>query len=267
MDWNKLEDRLAPFAVPRLLRYVAAINLLAFVLCQARPEFREALLLKRGAVLEGEVWRLIFHVFAPEPHVSWLGAGLRFLWLLWIGDGLEYAFGRVRLNLYYGLGVAAMTVAMWFGDAGAGSLGVQFCLQSSLFLAFAWFYPREDVWIFPFIRLQVRWLAVLDLILLSLQMLGMGWPSRIVVLSAFLNYTVFFVPQWVAARIEGGQTRSRRRKFEEALAAETTLHRCAECGRTEVTAPELDFRVSADGQEYCGEHLPSRRSPGNGSGK
>jgi hypothetical protein len=262
MDWNKLEERFAPLAVPRLLRYVAAINLLAFVLCQARPEFREALLLKRSAVLDGEIWRVVFHIFAPEPQISWLGAGLRFLWLMWIGDGLEHAFGRVRLNLYYLLGVAAMTVAMWFGDAGAGSLGVHFCLQSSLFLAFAWFYPLEEVWIFPFIRLQVRWLAVLDLVLLGLQMLGMGWPSRIVVFSAFLNYAVFFLPQWVFGQIAGGKARARRRKFEEALAEESTLHRCTECGRTEVSNPDLDFRVSADGNEYCGEHLPSRRSAG-----
>ncbi len=40
---------------------------------------------------------------------------------------------------------------------------------------------------------------------------------------------------------------------------EEALHHCKVCGRTEVTAPELEFRVAADGEEYCLTHLPSRR--------
>lgn len=264
MDWKKLEDRLTPFAVPRLLRYVAAVNLLAFVLCQLRPDFREVLLLKRAAVLEGELWRLVFHVFAPEPSISWFGAALRFLWLIWIGDGLEHAFGKVRLNLYYLTGVAGVTAAMWVLDAGAGSLGVTFCLQSSLFLAFAWFYPLEEVWLFPFIRLQVRWLAVLDLVILGLQAMGMGWQTRVVVASAFINYAIFFLPQWVLRGVGGARVQARRRRFQAAAEPESTLHRCALCGRTEVSNPELEFRVSADGSEYCGVHLPSRRPAGKG---
>jgi hypothetical protein len=266
MDWKKLEDRFTPFAVPHLLRYVAALNLLAFVLCTLRPEFRAALVLKPAAVLKGELWRLIFHVFAPEPGMSWLGAALRFLWLIWIGDGLEQVFGRVRLNLYYLVGVMGVTAAMWLGDAGAGILGVSFCLQSSLFLAFAWFYPREEVWLFPFIRLQVRWLAVLDVVLLAVQSLGMPWPERWVVISAFINYALFFLPQWAFRGVEDVQARSRRQKFEAAREPESTLHQCVLCGRTEVSHPDLEFRVSGDGSEYCSEHLPSRRPPQEASG-
>jgi hypothetical protein len=28
------------------------------------------------------------------------------------------------------------------------------------------------------------------------------------------------------------------------------------CGRTEISDPELDFRMAADGEEYCEDHLP-----------
>ncbi len=34
------------------------------------------------------------------------------------------------------------------------------------------------------------------------------------------------------------------------------FHRCTRCGRTEVDSPEVNFRVSSDGCEYCEEHLP-----------
>lgn len=40
------------------------------------------------------------------------------------------------------------------------------------------------------------------------------------------------------------------------LAPEQALHRCARCGRTEHSAPEVEFRVARDGEEYCITHLP-----------
>jgi len=36
------------------------------------------------------------------------------------------------------------------------------------------------------------------------------------------------------------------------------FHRCAVCGKTEREAPDLLFRVAADGHEYCSDHLSSR---------
>ena len=53
------------------------------------------------------------------------------------------------------------------------------------------------------------------------------------------------------------ETSQRRRKFEAAKRpAEDAIHHCKVCGRTELTAPDLEFRVAGDGEEYCLEHLP-----------
>lgn len=57
----------------------------------------------------------------------------------------------------------------------------------------------------------------------------------------------------------------RQRAFRMAVKSRETgesaegFHRCAVCGRTELGAPDLVFRVAADGEEYCGEHLPKRK--------
>jgi hypothetical protein len=37
------------------------------------------------------------------------------------------------------------------------------------------------------------------------------------------------------------------------------FHRCEVCGRTEISNPELDFRVGPDGKEYCDEHTTAAR--------
>ena len=59
--------------------------------------------------------------------------------------------------------------------------------------------------------------------------------------------------------VPGGEGRptSRRRRFEmETRDAETeALHRCAICGATEVSDPNLEFRVARNGEEYCMAHL------------
>lgn len=60
----------------------------------------------------------------------------------------------------------------------------------------------------------------------------------------------------------------RQRQFRQAMElrgrqdAAEGFHRCAECGRTECDAPQLEFRVCSDcssGEEYCSEHLRRHR--------
>ena len=43
-----------------------------------------------------------------------------------------------------------------------------------------------------------------------------------------------------------------------ALAADEPLHQCAVCQRSDISHPELEFRVARDGNDYCMEHIPSR---------
>ncbi len=57
---------------------------------------------------------------------------------------------------------------------------------------------------------------------------------------------------------------SRRRSFQQSTGfipderSATPFHGCVRCGRTELDAPDVVFRVSSDGHEYCAEHLPRR---------
>ncbi len=51
----------------------------------------------------------------------------------------------------------------------------------------------------------------------------------------------------------------RRQEFQAAMVpVDEPMHRCKSCGATERTAPDTDFRVASDGEEYCEAHLPSR---------
>jgi hypothetical protein len=110
--------------------------------------------------------------------------------------------------------------------------------------------------IFP---VKVKWLARFYLLLLVLMFLGGSLPLRMGIIATFSNYLIFFgLDIWRNAghRMEAAQRR--QRFIREAAPASDTMHQCTVCHRTEISNPELDFRVSADGNEYCVEHLPSK---------
>jgi hypothetical protein len=256
MSWiDALERRFGKLAIPHLLRYVAALNGLAFVLCQIKPGFERMLEMDPNLVLQGQVWRLLSHIFVPSVggiFPSWITAVFYLMFLMWLGDGLEQAMGVFRLNLYYLIGILGTNAAAFLSGESVGG----FFLNNTLIFAFAAFYPDLRVLFFFIIPVKIKWLAWLDVVLLLPSFLLAGWGYKAGVIAAMANFFLFFGPSWIAARRGRREQRARQAAFEASVDAEETLHRCHLCGRTELTSPELEFRVARDGNEYCRAHLP-----------
>src|SRR5215210_1933003 len=144
---DKLERRLGFIAIPGLLRYVAALTALVFILYKIDPRYLALIDLDIDAVRQGQVWRLITYLFVPQlgsliPAPDWINAAFAVLFLIWVGDRLEEAWGPFRLTLFVLIGMIGTTVAaVFFGERFSNVM-----LYSSLFFAFARFYP--DVVIF-----------------------------------------------------------------------------------------------------------------------
>jgi len=262
MHWiDRAEAKFGHLAIPGLLRYVAGFNALCFVLINLNPHFHELLRLDPALVMQGQVWRLITYIFIPVIGgilPGWLGAAMYILYFIWIGDGLEEAMGAFRLNLFYLLGMAGTTIAAFIAQAD----GSGFLLNSSLLFAFARFFPDLTIYIFFVLPVKVKWMAWISAAFVLLGFIGGPWAYRAAVIAALGNFFVFFgrdIFQEVQHRQEvSGQ----RKRFEKATQPdEEALHQCAVCGRTEQVAPELDFRVAKDGEEYCAEHLPKAAQP------
>lgn len=260
MNWiSRAEARFSRYAISGLLRYVAFLNAAVILLIWLQPHTADFFILDPSLVLT-QPWRLVTHIFVPGFGyiVGWLFAALYILYIIWLGDGLEQAMGAFRLNLFYFSGIIGIVIASFITGAPTIGGGI---LNTTLLLAFARFYP--DLWIrlFFVLPVKVKWLAWATWFLLCLQFIGGTPVTQVSLLASIANFLLFFGRDiWLTLRTEREQGQ-RRRKFAEAQrdAEGETLHRCATCGRTEVTAPELDFRVSSDGQEYCVEHLPSAR--------
>jgi hypothetical protein len=258
MKWiDRAEARFGHLAIPGLLRIVAGFNALCFVLIKLNPQFIRFLVLDRELVLQGEVWRLLTYIFVPSIgglFPDWFGAAIYIVYLIWIGDGLEQAMGAFRLNLFYLLGMLGTTVAAFLANSDPSG----FLLNSSLFFAFARFFPETSIYLFFILPVKVKWMAWVSAAFLLLNFLGGSWGSRAAMLVALANFLVFFGPEIAHEARHRQDVTQRRRRFESATKVEEgeSLHRCEVCGRTELVAPELEFRVAKDGHEYCAEHLP-----------
>lgn len=259
----RLENKFGPWAIPGLLRYVAALNALCFVLIEFNPHFRGVLTLDRTALLNGEVWRLVSYIFIPQIgglFPGWLTMAFYVLYLLWVGDGLEQAWGAFRLNLYYLLGMVGTTVAALISSGDPAG----FMLNTTLLLAFARFYPDTTILFMFILPVKVKWMAWFTGAIIIFSLFVSGWAHWLATFVALVNYFVFFgreIFEHARAHREVGE---RRATFEKSLRdpddPDDAMHRCHVCGRTEHSAPEIDFRVAADGEEYCTEHLPGRTS-------
>jgi len=254
---NTLEKHLGRFAIPGLIRYVVALNALVFLLGLAVPAYVNQLTLDPEAIAAGQVWRLVSWIFIPTASsLLFVLFYLMFTW--WMGDLIESAWGAFRLNVYYLAGFLGCTAAaLFFGQSLAN-----IALNSSLLFAAGTLAPELQVLLFGIIPLRLKWIAGFSAVLLGLGLVTGDWGARAAIVVCFSNYLLFFGPAFFRQTSEARKIAARRARFEVAkIPAAETLHRCEVCGRTEVSNPELDFRVSANGHEYCTAHLPARKSP------
>jgi len=243
-----LERIFRPIAVTHLVRYVVGLTAAAYVLGFGNERLYEALMLDRTAILHGEVWRLVTWIL-----VSGIGNPLFmlfYLWFLWfIGDLLESHWGTVRLSAYFFTGMAGAILAMFLAG---GSLGNEL-LTATLLFAAATIVPNYQILVFAIIPVRLKWIAILSAFYPVVLLVHYPLPEKIMVLLGVCNYFAFFGATFI------GDLRAliRRKRFaRHARAAFDTLHCCARCGATEVSAPDTDFRMAADGNEYCAKHLP-----------
>ncbi len=244
----RLERRFGRYAPSGLTYYLVAAQAVVFVLEMLHPGFSQTLMLSRGLVMQGQVWRLVTYLFIP-PSTSVIWVLFALYWLHLIGTSLEDQWGSFRYLLYWVIGMVLTTITAFAFDLPASNV----YLLMSLFLAFATLFPEYEIRIFLIIPVRVKWLALIDGAAL-LGMMGMAHGlERLVPVMAVGNYLLFFSGTLVRM-LKSGAFRARRVGAVRAHREETdspvkSRRVCATCG---VTSDDLsiDFRVCTC--EKCG---------------
>ena len=256
---DKWERKLGWMSFPGLLRYYALFHVLVFFLQFMNPHIAEVLDFDKSKIFAGEIWRVVTFVFVTDRFGQPGAFALLFLFFMvmiafMMSDALEGAWGVFRATLFYYAGYLGLLAANFIFPAPLAQSG--FFIYMSAFFAFATLFPKHEFLMFFILPVQVRWLGILLGGLLVLGVLGTPLYLGYLVLG-FSNYLLWAAVPAMRGRARIVEATARRKKFEKKKAsADETFHRCTECGATEVSDKDLEFRIAEDGREYCEDHLP-----------
>jgi hypothetical protein len=248
---DKLEKRLGFLAVPNVIAALIVAQLFIYgAMLAGRVEF-DGLLLIPKAVLAGEWWRLASFMIAPPylPMSLPQGLFLAFFWyILWMmSNTLEEEWGSFRFNVYVLTCVVLAVVGAFVGQvispAGTIFVAPKF-LYFCVFFAFATLNPNIEFLVMFIIPMKVKWMAWILLAFGFLAFLAMPTIGhRLAFAAPFLGYALFFR----ASFKQSMESRQRRAQFEtdRRQATEEALHTCEQCGASDQSDPERDFRYKS----------------------
>lgn len=284
MNWlNKLERKIGRYAIPNLIVWMIGAYTIGFVLYTVSPSILNLLTLSPYHILHGQIWRLFTWVLMPtESNLIFLLIMALFYYQL--GTTLERTWGTFRFNvyifsgmiftvigafvlyaIYYVQNLSAITAMPALAANLSSSLGWGYSvnyINMSIFLAFAVMYPDMQVMLYFIIPIKMKWMAIVYGVLIVYNFVMSGWAGRISIVMSMLSFIVFFLSTRNLKRYTPHEVH-RRQKFKAQMreprpGSGITKHKCAVCGRTELDAPELEFRFCSkcDGNyEYCSDHL------------
>ncbi|WP_295765198.1 rhomboid family intramembrane serine protease [uncultured Oscillibacter sp.] len=264
------------FGIPNLMRFIIIGNAaMFFLLRMTNGEAVYFLGFEWGAVLRGQIWRLVSFIFVPESLQPFnLILSLYFMWF--IGTMLEREWGTPKFNLYY---LSGVVLTILTGIISHYAFGYSFILGTyyvgmSMFLAFAALYPDAQLMLLYIIPVKAKWLALADIALFAVDaaaaLLRGSWLSALLPVVALLNFLVFF---WcdIVDQIDRRRSFARHRNSHQTIQFKSAVrqqrkkesqqgyrHKCSVCGRTDTEYPDLEFRYCSKCAGYhcfCMDHI------------
>ncbi len=282
---SNFEKKFGKYAIKNISLVLILFYACGYLINWINPIMFNYLTLNPYAILfKGQVWRLITWLIIPPENFSFFTLIMLYFYYS-IGTTLERTWGTYRYNLYLFLGIiftavgafAMMGFVYLFQRDILFAMGAEnyfavlstmfstYYVNMSIFLAFAATFPDMQVLLFFFIPIKVKILGIIYGVLLVYEFIaGVGnkylnAANRFVIGASLLNFIVFFFTSRNMIHMSPKQVKRRQEfKREVKQSAKITRHKCAICGRTEETNPELEFRFCSkcDGNyEYCQDHL------------
>lgn len=264
--------------IPGLMRFIVIGNVLvylldAFSLSGARLA-SAWLSFSAPAILSGQVWRLITFVFVPYTYQGIFFFAITLYFYYFIGTALEREWGSNKFTIFYFFGVL-LNILVGFLVGGAS----MYYVNMSMFFAFATLYPDLQFLLFFIIPVKAKWLAWFDAgyfaFAIVQYLVGGHFLMALIPIVAVLNYLLFFAAD-ISDLFSGAK---RKAQFRAAASGnnqryggpkvvnfhdrktqtkENYLHRCAVCGITDVSAPQMEFRYCSRCNGYycyCAQHI------------
>ena len=295
MNWmDKLERRIGRYAIPHITRWMLIANLIGYLLSilPVTQNLLNWMEFSAVGILKGQVWRLVSWIFLPSGSLS-IWSVLFLLCLLMMGENMERALGSFKMNVYFLQGILISDIVgmiLSLTTHWPVYLSMYYILFS-LYLMLGLFMPDATVRLYFVLPIRMKWLMILYIAGMAYEIFsyvrmgmvnGLGFALAIMygcqIVCALINLGlfVFFCKQRVSFKQKKRQKQFRaaynaganagyraqgqqRSQFSQPRPGSgIARHKCAICGRTELTNPEMQFRYCSKcvgNREYCEEHL------------
>ena len=271
-------------SIPGLMRYIVIGNVLVFLLdlfSSGGAALGTGLFsFNANAILHGQVWRVITFIFVPYTSRNLFLFLLTLYFYYFIGTALEREWGANKFTIFYFFGVI-LNILIGF-LVGTASM---YYVNMSMFFAFATLYPDLQFLLFFIIPVKAKWLAWIDGAYFAIAVVRFLIAGQVlyalIPIVAVLNYLLFFasdiggkVSYWKGRAKQKARQQEFRQSYQRGGAgpkvvnfhdaktkAKTNyLHKCAVCGKTDVTDPQMEFRYCSKCNGYycyCADHINS----------
>ncbi|MBD5460933.1 MAG: rhomboid family intramembrane serine protease [Lachnospiraceae bacterium] len=287
---SRFEKKFGRYAIPNLTTILILFYAVGYLLQYMFPELLNYMTLNPYLILHGQVWRLITWVVVP-PSMGGILSVLIMMYFYWfLGTTLERTWGTWRYNVYMFSGMfftilgsfAALGISYLIYDDVwwelASNIGVMYFntsyINMSIFLAFAVTFPEMQVLLMFIIPIKVKWMGLVYGVMivwqfiegakidLGVMVLDISLFSRMAIVFSLLNFIVFYLTS--RRLIISPKQIHRRQEFKREVhrSAKVTRHKCAICGRTDESDPDMEFRFCSKcngNYEYCQDHLFTHR--------
>lgn len=270
---DRMERKLGKYAIQNLSLYLIICYAFGYIIQMVNANFFNYLTLEPALVLQGQVWRLFTWVVVPPSSSNILFTLIMLYFYYSIGNNMERVWGTYRFNVYIFSGMlftilgAFLAYGIYFLDYGKNVVGIgafvsTYYINMSILMAYAATFPDMQIlmllFIFP-VPMKVKWLGILYAFILAMEVVGSNTVGKIIILASLLNFILFFLYSRNRKYVSPKQVQRQKAYHAEVKKMQKiTRHKCAICGRTEESDPELEFRFCSkcDGNyEYCQDHL------------
>lgn len=247
-----MKNKLNRYAIKNLTITIIVGQVLVYLAINAGFINYSTLSLNYGGILNGEIWRVITFLFIP-PTTSPIWAVISWYILFLMGSNLEHYWGELHYNIYIFVAVVLTNIVAFIFNL---SIGTNYYLQSSIFLAFAFLNPNFQVRLFFIIPVKIKWIAIVNWILYLWILFTGNSAQRLLIIASLTNFTIFFSKDIYYKIKYRGKTVKKR--IEKRVSANKPLHTCAVCSRNDLDYPHLDFRYCSQCSPekcYCEDHI------------
>ena len=139
MNWlNKLERKFGRYAVHNLTTYLIGTYIIGYAIRLFIPDMMIWLYLQPGAILHGQIWRIVSWILVP-PQGSLLEIVIMLMLYYSLGTTLERTWGAFRYNVYIFSGIlftvlGAFVLYILYGSGADLDISVRIISTSQFFL-------------------------------------------------------------------------------------------------------------------------------------